>query len=72
VRWLFQRENDAMRLRTAYDNATKQFVATLAGFDGNEDHVRFDSAEAFRTWLQALEERLEREQRTAADDLVVP
>jgi hypothetical protein len=62
-----------MRLRAAYDNATKQFVATLAAFDGNEDHVRFDSAEAFRSWLDDLEEQLEREQRTATTDpLVLP
>jgi hypothetical protein len=60
-----------MRLRTAYDNATKQFVATLAGCDGIEDHVRFDSREAFRAWLHALEARLEREHRDAAGDPVV-
>jgi len=29
-------------------------------------HVRFESAETFRRWLQALEARLEREQWTAA------
>ena len=55
-----------MRLYTAYDNATKQFVATLAACNGIEEHVRFDSAKAFRTWLDALEVRLEREQRAAA------
>jgi hypothetical protein len=60
-----------MRLYTAYDNATKQYVATLAGCDGVEEHVRFASAKAFRTWLGALEARLEREQN-AADPAPLP
>jgi hypothetical protein len=71
VLWIYQRENQTMRLRTAYDNATRQFVATLAGPDGNEQELRFESAEAFRTWLRALEVRLEREQWTAAGDPVL-
>jgi hypothetical protein len=53
-----------MRLRTAYDNETKQFVATLAAADGSEQELRFDTAEVFRAWLQALEARLEREHWT--------
>jgi len=53
-----------MRLRTAYDNETKQFVAKLAASDGSEQELRFDTADAFRGWLQALEARLEREDWT--------
>jgi hypothetical protein len=71
VLWLYQREKETMRLRTAYDNATQQFVATLAAADGNEQELRFDSLGAFRAWLQALEARLEREQWNAAGDPVL-
>jgi hypothetical protein len=60
-----------MQLRTAYDNATEQFVASLSASDGNGQELRFDSAETFRTWLQALEVRLEREHWTAAGDPVL-
>jgi hypothetical protein len=55
-----------MRLHTTYDSTAKQFVATLASFDGIEEHVRFDSPKAFRTWLDALEARILREQQTRA------
>jgi len=55
-----------MRLCATYNNATKQFVATLAKCDGTEAHVWFASSEAFRTWLDALETKVEREHRAAA------
>jgi len=71
VLWLYQREKETIRLRTAYDNAAKQFVATLMASNGHEQHVRFDSADAFRAWLQALEIRLERARWTAAGDPVL-
>jgi hypothetical protein len=54
-----------MRLSTAYDDVAKQFVA-VAERDGVEQHVRFDSAAAFRAWVHALEARLESEQNAAA------
>jgi len=55
-----------MRLRATYNNATKQFVATLARVDGTEAHVWFASSEAFRAWLEALEARVEGEHTAAA------
>ena len=62
-----------MRLSAAFDNATEQCVATLAGCDGIEDCVRFDSAESFRSWLQDLQARLEREHSAAvADPVLLP
>jgi hypothetical protein len=65
VLWLYQRDTDTLRLRTAYDNATKAFVATITASDGEEQCLRFDNAEAFRAWLLALETRLEQEHWTA-------
>jgi hypothetical protein len=55
-----------MRLHTGYDNTTNEFVATITAPDGTEQQLRFDSMEAFRAWIHALEARLEREQWTAA------
>jgi len=48
-----------MRLCATYNNATKQFVATLARGDGTEAHVWFASSEGFRAWLEALEAKVE-------------
>jgi len=55
-----------MRLCATYNNATKQFVATLARGDGTEAHVWFASSEGFRAWLEALEAKVEGEHRAAA------
>jgi len=60
-----------MHLRATYNNATKQFRATLAMSDGREDQVRFDSAAAFRSWLDTLEAQVEREQRIETGDSVL-
>jgi hypothetical protein len=61
VLWLYHRENETMRLRTSYDNALKDFVAVIAPSDGHEQELRFTTAEAFRAWLHAFENRLDRE-----------
>jgi hypothetical protein len=57
-----------MRLYATYNQATKHVVATVARLDGNETHVWFDSPAAFRTWLEALEAKVEREHTAAAGD----
>ena len=54
-----------MRLCATFNSATKQCVATFARADGSESAAWFASAEAFRTWLEALEARVEREHRAA-------
>jgi hypothetical protein len=61
VLWLYHRKNETMRLRTAFDNEMREFVATIASSDGSEHELRFVSADAFREWLQAFENRLDRE-----------
>jgi hypothetical protein len=61
VLWLYHRENETMRLRTAFDNETHEFVAIILTSDGSEQELRFVTADAFREWLQAFETRLDRE-----------
>jgi hypothetical protein len=61
VLWLYHRENETMRLRTAFDNETQEFVATIASSDGSEQELRFVTAAEFHEWLHAFENRIERE-----------
>jgi hypothetical protein len=64
--WLYHRESETLRLRTAFDNETQEFLATIAAPDGREQELRFVTVEAFRDWLQAFEARLDRERWIAA------
>ena len=60
--WFFERDQERLRLHTAYDNDTKEFVATVVRSQGRHDQTRFSSLNSFRQWLQAFEASLEREQ----------
>src|SRR5678809_1075701 len=59
--WLFKRGEESLRLRTTYDNDTRQFVATVLWSHGTLDEKRFTTLAAFRAWLKAFETALEEE-----------
>ena len=60
--WFFEREQESLRLHTAYDNTTKEFVATVTWSHGRSDQTRFSSIDAFRDWLEKLEAALGQEE----------
>jgi hypothetical protein len=62
--WLFDRGHETIRLHTFYDNSTRQFVAVVTWSDGREEPMRFETARAFRDWLQAFETALEEDRFT--------
>ena len=64
--WFYKRDRASLSLETRYDNETFEYVAVVCHPDGRRDTERFDRRDAFATWLQAFEKRLESE-RWAAD-----
>lgn len=59
--WFFEREEQALRLETRYDNDAAEFVVTVQWPDGRQQTERFTELEACRAWLVALENALEAE-----------
>ena len=71
--WFFERNQESMRLITAYDNDTKEFVATVMWSHGRDDQTRFASLDAFRNWLTSLEDSLAREHwRSTGPPVLLP
>jgi hypothetical protein len=56
--WLFERDDESLRLETRYDNDTAEFVAVVHYPDGRERMERFDEIDEFRAWLVAFERNL--------------
>ena len=56
--WFYQRDKDAIRLDTSYDNNTLEYVTILHLTNGQQESRRFDNMIDFRRWLVALETRL--------------
>ncbi len=53
--WSYTRSQQSLTVETRFDNETQKYVATLIGASGIPETLRFRTAEAFRTWLAALE-----------------
>jgi hypothetical protein len=71
--WLFDRDQETIRLHTFYDNDRKEFVATVKWSDGREEQRRFDRITAFRDWLQSFEVALEEDRfRQQGPPVVLP
>jgi len=65
--WLYEKDADALRLETRYDNDRSQYVLIVHRASGTETE-RYDRLEDFRQRLLTLEKTLadERWQRAAA------
>jgi hypothetical protein len=57
--WLFQRESQAIRIETRFDQQSSEYVLVSEERDGTRQIERFRSAAAFRLRLEALEQQLE-------------
>jgi hypothetical protein len=62
--WIFEREQEALRIETRFDSATGDFVATTFWADGQSKEERFRSEDTFRARLMALERQLAEEHWT--------
>jgi hypothetical protein len=56
--WFFDREDEALRLETRYDNDTSEFVAVVHYPDGQVHQKRFTDSNEFRAWLETFERNL--------------
>jgi hypothetical protein len=59
--WLFERDEESLKLETRYDNATREYVVVVQYPDGREETERFTDQEKYRLRLVALENHLETE-----------
>jgi hypothetical protein len=57
--WMFERDNESLRLETRYDNDAAEFVLVMHRFDGSQQVERFKKESAFRGRLEALERQLD-------------
>lgn len=56
--WLFERDEQAVRVETRFDKDAAEYIATIAWADGRTDIERFTSQEAFQARLEDLEHTL--------------
>ena len=59
--WLYERDNESIRLETRYDNDTREYVVVVHYPDGRQLTERFPNPEACREWLLSLENNLDAE-----------
>jgi hypothetical protein len=59
--WLFERDEESLKLETSYDNDTREYVVIARYPDGREETERFTDQEEYRLRLVALENHLETE-----------
>ena len=69
--WMFERNDESLRLETRYDNTTLEFVLIMRLPDGKQQIERFKDALTFRNRLEALQAQLESEQWTAVGSPVM-
>ena len=62
--WLYERDNQSIRLDTKYDNDTNEYVVVVHRPDGPQQVERFSDAEACRQWLVTFENSLDAEHWT--------
>jgi hypothetical protein len=53
--WLFERDNQAVRVETRFDKDTAEYVATIDWADGKTDTERFSDHAAFQLRIVELE-----------------
>ena len=59
--WLYERDDEALRLETRFDNATGEFVLIQQRPGDKPVTERFNSEDVFRTRLKALSAALDEE-----------
>jgi hypothetical protein len=59
--WLYEKDNESIRLETRYDNDTREYVVVVHYPDGRQLEERFPNPEACREWLLSLENNLDAE-----------
>jgi hypothetical protein len=59
--WLYERDNESLRLETRYDNDTREYIVVVHYPDERQLTERFPSPEACREWLLSLENNLDAE-----------
>jgi hypothetical protein len=57
--WLFEREDESLRIETRYDNETSEFVAIVHYPDGRQVTKRFHEPDVYGRWLERFERSLE-------------
>lgn len=57
--WFFERNEEALKIETRYDNDTSEYVVIVRYPDGHEQTERFNEAEECRSWLVTFERNLE-------------
>ncbi len=57
--WLFEREDEVLRIETRYDNETSEFVAIVHYPDAQQMTKRFMDGGTFGQWLAHFEQSLE-------------
>lgn len=62
--WLFERNNESLRLETRYDSDTAEFLLVLHKPSGEQQIEHFGDAMSFRRRLETLERQLEAEHWT--------
>ena len=57
--WVFERDEDRLRLETTYDDTTANFVLIIRRSEADAQVERFPDAATFRRRLEVLERQLE-------------
>ena len=52
--WIFERDEESLRIETRYDNEAAEFVVTVHDPYGESDE-RFSGLEQLRSWLESFE-----------------
>lgn len=68
--WLYEKEDDAIRLETRYDNEQQEYVLTVYRGETGETE-RYERLDDFRQRLLALEKQLTDERWQRAGDPVL-
>jgi len=58
VIWLFEREDEVLKIETRYDNDTSEFVAIVHYPDAQQMTKRFTDVDAYGRWLEQFEQSL--------------
>jgi hypothetical protein len=64
--WFFERDDEHIRIVTAFDNDTAEYLLRQEHVDGSEIAERFHHVEAFRERLHVLQRELAAERWTQA------
>jgi hypothetical protein len=62
--WLFERNEQSLRLEAGYDDDTSEYVVITRYSDGREHTERFTKPCEFRSWLVTFDQSLETQRWT--------